>query len=85
MFTPTKAQQADAVERVRKLVDGNVITINEARQELNGVLGIELPDIQKGNQLLDEYKSSLIEQRVTFTPQDVPLEKSTEKGETDSE
>lgn len=85
VFTPTKAQQADAVERVRKLVDGNVITINEARQELNGVLGIELPDIQKGNQLLDEYKSSLIEQRVTSTPQDVPLEKSTEKGETDSE
>lgn len=80
VFTPTKAQQADAVERVRKLVDGNIITINEARQELNGVLNIELPDIQEGNKLLDEYKSSLIEQRVTSTPQDAPLEKSTEKG-----
>lgn len=80
VFTPTKAQQADAVERVRKLVDGNIITINEARQELNGVLGIELPDIQSGDKLLCEYNSSLIEERVSSTPQDTSKEKSTEKG-----
>lgn len=87
VFTPTKAQQADAVERVRKLVDGNIITLNEARQELNGVLGIELKDIPSGDSLLEEYKSSLIQKRVQddefITDTTDELKKSTEKGEAD--
>ena len=79
VFTPTKAQQADAVERVRKLVDGNIITINEARQELNGVLGIGLSDIPSGDKLLSEYNTSLSGNEDT-TPLE-PTGKSTEKGE----
>lgn len=79
VFTPTKAQQADAVERVRKLVDGNIITINEARQELNGVLGIGLSDIPSGDKLLSEYNTSLSGDEDT-TPS-TTTEKSTEKGE----
>lgn len=82
VFAPTKAQQAEAVERVRKLIDGNIITINEARQALNGVLPVELNDIQEGNVLLDEYKSSLIKQRVSTNENSTDtLEKSTEKGD----
>lgn len=79
VFTPTKAQQSDAVERVRKLVDGNIITINEARQELNGVLGISLSDIPSGDKLLSEYNTSLSGNEDT-TPS-TTTEKSTEKGE----
>lgn len=81
VYAPTKAQQADAVERVRKLVDGNIITINEARQTLNGVLATELIDIPEGNVLLDEYKSSLVERRILSSQQENQSEKSAEKGE----
>lgn len=93
IYTPTASQQTAAVERVKKLVDSDMITLNEARLLLNGVVSIELPPIEKGELRLSEYKNELAT-NLAITQQQATIDSSTnivgddkslEKGEKSDE
>ena len=89
IYTPTASQQTATVDRVKKLVDSDMITFNEARLLLSGVVSIELPPIEKGELRLSEYKNELAtslavtqqQAQIDSSTENVVDDKSLEKGE----
>ena len=77
IYTPTASQQTATVDRVKKLVDSDMITFNEARLLLSGVVSIELPPIEQGDLRLSEYKNELATS-LAVTQQQVQIDSSTE-------
>ena len=59
IFSPTEAQKTALKDRCVDMFNSNLITFNEARRAMQGVLPIELPDIPNGDIRLSEYQASL--------------------------
>ena len=59
IFSPTEAQKTALKDRCVDMFNSNLITFNEARRAMQGVLPIELPDISNGDIRLSEYQASL--------------------------
>ena len=59
IYLPTQAQKTVLKDTVASLVEKDVITFNEARRAVKGVLPIELPDLADGDMRMSQYKNSL--------------------------
>lgn len=58
-YAPTTAQKDMVVDRIVKLFDNDIITLGEARKELDGVTNVPLLDISDSDKRLSEYKNAL--------------------------
>lgn len=70
IYLPTQAQKTILKDTVTALVDRDIITLNEARQALKGVLSIDLPDVKNGDVSMSEYRARLSPVQTTNTGQD---------------
>ena len=70
IYLPTQAQKTILKDTVTALVDRDIITLNEARQALKGVLSIDLPDVKNGDVSMSEYRAKLSPVQTTNTGQD---------------
>lgn len=68
VYIPTASQQTNAIERFKKLVETDIITRNEARQALSGVVQIELPPVADGDMFLSEYRATVTEKHQANKP-----------------
>lgn len=59
IYLPSQAQKTVLKDTVTSLVEKDVITFNEARKAVKGVLPIELPDLPNGDMRMSEYKNQL--------------------------
>lgn len=59
IYLPSQAQKSVLKDTVTQLVETDVITFNEARRAVKGVLSIDLPDIDNGDMRMSEYKNAL--------------------------
>lgn len=59
IYLPSQAQKSVLKDTVTQLVETDVITFNEARRAVKGVLPIDLPDIDNGDMRMSEYKNAL--------------------------
>lgn len=59
LYSPTSAQKTNSVDRIRKLVDGNIITVNEARMALDGILPFDIDAKPVEEELVDAYKGRI--------------------------
>lgn len=59
IYLPTQAQKTVLKDTVTKLIEDDVITFNEARKSIQGVLPIDLPDLSDGNIRMSQYKNEL--------------------------
>lgn len=59
IYLPTQAQKTVLKDTVTKLIEDDLITFNEAREAVKGILPIDLPDLADGNQRMSQYKNEL--------------------------
>lgn len=64
IYLPSQAQKTVLKDTVTTLVTNDVITLNEARRAIKGVLPIELSDLPDGDVRASEFRSKLAPQPV---------------------
>ncbi len=68
IYLPSQAQKTVLKDTVTTLVANDVITLNEARRAIKGVLPIDLPDLPDGDVRASELKSKMAPQPLVTEP-----------------